>query len=136
MVTDKHPAKSPIRVIGWVLPLLTLVTVIWLNVVEHPTGEGSIAFNSGVKGAFSHVRGWPFRAFARANEDAAGLVRASVVQGNTHIRRDVYVGAYPHLARNTFLAIANLTIAGSLLCIAVLIAIAFQRIYSLYSGDA
>ena len=112
----------------WVLPLLTLVTVAWLNAVEHTTGEDSISFSSGVESPFSHVRGWPFRALARADEEGARLVDCSVVQGDTRLRRDVYVGAYPHLAWNTFFVIANLAVASSLLCVSVLVVIAFRRL--------
>lgn len=116
------------RKMVWVLPLLTLVAVAWLNVLECSTGEDSMAFRSGVERAFSHVRGWPFGAFARADEEGARLIQCSVVQGDTRLRRDVYVGAYPHLAWCTFSVVANLVVASFLLCVSVLLAVALRRL--------
>ena len=117
------------RKIGWVLPLLTFATIVWLNAIESRLGGiAGIAFCGG-ENAFSQFRGWPFRAFAKANEEGARLIEASVVQGDTRLNREVFDGAFPHLAWNPFCVEMNLLIACLLLGISFLLAIVINRSY-------
>ncbi len=115
------------RNIGWLLPLLVLAGIAYLNIVEFK--HGSIAFGRN-ENAFSRPRGWPCRAVAAANDEGGSLVEASVVQGDTRVNRDVFDGPYPHLAWNPFFLVLDLFVACTLLGIASLLALKINRSYA------
>ena len=98
-----------IEFVSKLAPLVLALCLVILNVRSRPAG--SPAWGGISKTAFTDVRGWPFPAAARANDQGALEVDASIVQGDTRVRRWVFSGQYPHLAWNRTYLIGDLLVA-------------------------
>jgi len=82
-----------------------------LVVVNAVPGEQRRIWFGAIETAFDEPRGWPFVAVARANEDGATEVRASIVCGDVRLKRDVFDGDYPHFAWDPYAVALNLVVA-------------------------
>ena len=92
-------------------------------------GSGGLAFGGDFyTEGFGASRGWPFKAFAPANDVGDHLARASVIQGNTVVYRNaLYNPRYPHLAVNWFFAATDLVIAAFLILMSWFLPRLFRR---------
>ncbi len=103
-----------LRSAGRYAPFLVLAVLVGLNCFQHSPGP---VFHGASPTAFTAARGWPVAAVAQANDEGVGEIDASIVQGDTHYLRDVFEGAYPHLAWNWVFLAFDLALACSLLAI-------------------
>lgn len=93
----------------------------WLN-LDEDTGE-SLAFGYGFDlspgRAFAPSRGWPLEAVAPASEEGSSLARASLIQGDTVVYRNVFEDPrFPHLGVNWVFAAIDAFVAALLLVMA------------------
>ena len=109
---------------GLYAPYLLLAILVGLNTVPHPPGR---AFLDSSPTAFTAARGWPVAAVARANDEGAFEIDASVVQGNTRYVSDAFRGYYAHLAWNWVFLAFDLAVAVSLATIIWVLSRKFTR---------
>lgn len=92
--------------------LAPLVLTLCLVILNARSWQGTSRVWGGVSTtAFTDVRGWPFPAAALANDEGAFEVDASIVQGDTRVKRRVFSGLYPHLAWNPTYLIGDILVA-------------------------